>query len=132
MTNTFADSRSVGVTVASTRVVIDTPPAGTSARQPLTITGWAADFLSTSGPGIDAIHVWAYPANGAAPVFVGPALYGVSRPDVAAVYGPAFATAGYAIDVAGLPAGTYVFAVWAHSSVTGRFERCTTVTVSLQ
>jgi DNA-binding beta-propeller fold protein YncE len=127
----FTAVRSAAVTVLSSRVVIDTPQPGFSGPQPLRIAGWAADFAATSGAGIDAIHVWAYPSNGGAPIFAGVAQIGIARPDVAAVYGGALANAGYQIDVTGLPAGTYTFVVWAHSAVTGRFERCATVTVTI-
>jgi hypothetical protein len=111
--------------------VIDTPRPGVSAAQPLRIAGWAADFAAASDAGIDAIHVWAYPSNGGAPIFSGVAQLGIARPDVAAVYGSALANAGYQLDVAGLPPGAYTFVVWAHSAVTGRFDRSAVVTVSV-
>ena len=41
----------------------------------------------TVGPGIDTVHVWAFPANGASPMFLGAAEYGRPRPDVAILLG---------------------------------------------
>ena len=69
----------------------------------------------TDDAGIDTIHVWAYPLSGAAPVFLGVASQGVSRPDVAAAYGEEFGRAGYQLNVQGLGAGDYDLAVFAWS-----------------
>ena len=80
------------------------------------VAGWAADLDSPSGTGIDAIHVWAYPHNGEAPVFLGQAAFGGKRPDVAAVYGDRFLRSGFGLHVKELPPGTYDLAVFAWSS----------------
>ena len=61
-------------------VTLESPVAG-AAGQPLEVRGWAVDGSATSGTGVDAVHVWAYPAAGN-PVFLGAATYGLSRPDV--------------------------------------------------
>jgi hypothetical protein len=54
------------------------------------LAGWAADLDSTVDGGVDTVHVWAYPVNEAGqhedPIFLGPAIFGTARPDVAAVY----------------------------------------------
>ena len=80
------------------------------------VAGWAADLDSPSGTGIDAIHVWAYPHSGEAPVFLGQAAFGGKRPDVAAVYGDRFLRSGFGLTVKELPPGTYDLAVFAWSS----------------
>jgi hypothetical protein len=80
------------------------------------VAGWAADLDSPVDRGIDLIHVWAYPAGGGHPVFVGEAAYGGERPDVAAVHGERFRATGYGIRVRGLEPGTYDLAIFAWSS----------------
>lgn len=80
------------------------------------VAGWAADLDSQADRGIDLIHVWAYPAAGGHPVFVGEASYGGERPDVAAIYGHRFHATGYGIRVQGLEPGTYDLAIFAWSS----------------
>ena len=80
------------------------------------MAGWAASLDATDGSGIDTIHVWAYPVSGAAPIFLGVANQGVSRPDVAAAYGEEFGQAGYELQAQGLSAGDYDLAVFAWSS----------------
>lgn len=85
------------------------------------LAGWAADLDAAAGPGIDTLHVWAYPSTGGAPVFLGtPALGGI-RPDVAAVHGDQFREAGFALTVHSLTAGAYDVAVFPWSQVTGAF-----------
>ena len=89
--------------------------------QPFLLAGWAADLDAPAGTGIATLHVWAYPATGGAPVFLGtPALGGV-RPDVAAVHGDQFRSAGFAITLQGLTPGTYDLAVFPWSQVSGTF-----------
>ena len=73
-------------------VVIDSPVAG-SVGQPLTVRGWAVDGTAPTGTGVDAVHVYATPAGGA-PVFLGAATYGQSRPDVGAAHGSRFTPSG--------------------------------------
>jgi hypothetical protein len=85
------------------------------------VAGWAADLDSQVDSGVDAIHVWAYPADGSDPIFVGAADYGGARPDVAAIYGERFLHAGYGLRVQGIAPGTYDLAVFAYSTVRGRF-----------
>ena len=96
------------------------------------VTGWAADLQSRDGTGVDAIHVWAYPANGGAPIFVGAADYGGARPDVAAIYGERFRKSGYGLRVEGLAPGTYDLAVFAYSTVSGGFAPAKVVRVTIR
>ena len=103
------------------KVEIDTPRSQQDVGQPFRLAGWAADLDAPAGTGIDTLHVWAYPATGGAPVFLGtPALGGV-RPDVAAIHGDQYRTAGFALALQGLTPGTYDLAVFPWSNVTGAF-----------
>jgi uncharacterized delta-60 repeat protein len=120
------------------QVLIDAP-AVTGAAGPVVVgrafllAGWAADLDSTWHNGVDAVHVWAYPVNDAgrwnAPIFLGPALVGKARADVAAVYGERFKESGYEMIVQTLPPGTYDLAVFAYSTVQNGFVRAKVVRV---
>ncbi len=114
------------------QVAIDTPRAGQEVLQPFVLAGWAADLDAAVGTGIDTLHVWAYPATGGAPVFLGtPALGGV-RPDVAAVHGDQFFASGFGLALQGLIPGTYDLAVFPWSSVTGGFAPPSIVQVTVR
>jgi hypothetical protein len=123
------------------------------------VAGWAVDLDETVGTGVDTLHVWAYPAsacgpreesesssaaarasgggaplasNKCDPIFIGPAAYGGSRPDVAAIFGDQFRTSGYGIIVDSLPSGTYDVAVFAWSTVRDGFVPAKTVRVTVR
>ena len=66
------------------------------------------------------------------PVFLGPAVYGGARPDVAAVYGDRFTDTGYGLIVQGLAPGTYDVAVFAYSTVRGDFAPAKVVRVTVR
>jgi len=104
------------------RVVVDTPTAGAAVGSSFLIAGWALDLASGDGSGIDTVHVWAYPINGAAPIFLGVATVGGARPDVAATYGPQFMASAYNLSVAGLSAASYDVVVYPHRAATNTFE----------
>ena len=103
------------------QVEIDTPRSQQDVGQPFLLAGWAADLDAPAGTGIDTLHVWAYPATGGAPVFLGTPTLGGARPDVAAIHGDQFRTAGFALTLQGLTPGTYDLAVFPWSQVTGAF-----------
>lgn len=126
----FSASRHVTVE-ATTLMSVDTPASGTSTTQPLVIAGWAADFGAASGTGVDAIHVWAYPADGTAPRFVGTAGYGGARGDVGAAFGAQFAHSGFGLTVRSLPPGTYTIVVYARSTLTRTFNAARVVVVNV-
>jgi YVTN family beta-propeller protein len=119
--NTFSNVQTVDVTVrrAVTQIAIDLPAPGTI-KGSFTVAGWAIDPAAANGPGIDAVHVWAYPATGAPPMFVGAAAYGGARPDAAAYVGSSFANCGYGL-TASLPPGDYTLVVFARSTANGQF-----------
>ena len=126
MTGTFSITKTVNVTVVagatappSTNplVWVDTPRTNTNVSQNIVISGWAVDRASTSGPGMDAVHVYRRPAAGGAQTLVGGATYGLSRPDVAAVHGANFQNCGWRLN-ASLPTGTYDLLVHGRSTRT--------------
>ena len=93
--------------------------------------GGRLTWTRPSAPGY-TVHVWAYPATGGAPIFLGtPALGGV-RPDVAAVHGEQFRAAGFALSLAGLVPGAYDLAVFPWSNVTGTFAPPNIVEVTVR
>ena len=129
----FAQVDALTVTVAAQPFMnLEAPSDGATVGTSFIVGGWALDLSAASGTtGVDAVHVWAFPTSGAAPIFVG-ADYGGSRPDVGAVFGPAFTNSGFHLDVTNFPPGSYYFVAYAHDTVTGTFsiQRGATVTVA--
>ena len=97
-------------------VVIDTPASQQYVAQPFLLAGSAVDPDAAQGTGVGAVHAWAYPLTGGAPVFLGAAAYGGSRPDVAGVHGEGFEDSGFGLAVQGLVPGHYDVAVFAWST----------------
>src|SRR6185369_3037631 len=60
---------------------LDLPLDGSTVGQTFSVGGWALNLGEPSGTGVDAIHVYAYPVSGGAPVFLGVANYGAARND---------------------------------------------------
>jgi hypothetical protein len=122
-----------------THVVIDIPAPGAQGNSPVVVrrafflAGWAADLDAGFDRGVDTVHVWAYPVNDRGereqPSFLGPAIYGGARPDVAAAYGARFHDTGYNMIVQDLAPGTYDVAVFAFSTVMGDFAPAKVVRV---
>jgi len=111
---------------------VDLPAQNQTVSQNIAIAGWAVDLGSSSGTGVDAIHVWAYPVGGGNPLFVGVGTLGHFRPDVAAFYGhPRFGAAGYFLQ-GNLPPGWYYLVVFAHSTVTGTFNQSAVVVITVR
>jgi hypothetical protein len=112
-------------------MTIDVPRTGSTVANGFTVGGWALDFGSPSGTGIDSVQVWAYPTTGAAAMFVGVATPGVSRPDVGTAFGNArFGASGYTLGGT-LPAGSYDLVVFAHSTVTATFNNSQSVRITV-
>jgi hypothetical protein len=131
ITGTFNDARAVTVTITGQppRMSIDVPGATVSTA--FVVAGWAIDPNTASGSGVDAIHVWAFPASGAAARFVGVAAIGSPRPDVAAAFGSSGATSGFCL-TGTLAPGVYDLVVYAHSGVTGTFNNAQAVRITVQ
>jgi hypothetical protein len=114
------------------QVTIDTPTANAKVDGSFLIGGWAIDLDDQAATGIDTLHVWAYPAGGGDPIFVGPTAYGGARPDVATIYGDHFTNSGYGIIVDSLPPGQYDLAVFAWSTVRNGFVPAKVVRVTVR
>lgn len=114
------------------QVVIDAPFAQQNLTRSFVVGGWAIDLDSPVGPGVDAVHVWAYPVAGGAPIFLGPASVRGQRPDVGAIYGETFEASGYGLSVEALAPGRYDLAVFAWSSVKHDFVPARTVRVTVR
>jgi hypothetical protein len=139
ITGTFAIVQTVRFTIAPPpqnlppRMSIDSPGNAGVVGTTFWIGGWAIDPNTTSGSGVDAIHVYASPnpGSGTPPRFVGVATLGTARPDVAAAFGPSGAASGYGL-VASLPPGYYELIVFARSRVTGTFNNALAVRVTVR
>jgi len=108
-------------------VVIGTPLYGSTVTMPFLVSGWSVNLGETSGTGVDAIHLYAYPASGGAPTFLGVASYGAARPDVGNMFGTPFTNSGFNLPGArGLAPGKYTLAAIAHDTLTGTFDAVTT------
>ncbi|MCL4535500.1 MAG: hypothetical protein M1370_10130 [Bacteroidetes bacterium] len=130
----FNDARVVRVTVVSGPVMsLDSPPQGATVSQPFTVSGWAIDTAASSGTGVSAVHVWAFPQGGGANVFLGAATYGGSRPAVGSTYGSRFTNSGFDLTVpAGtLPAGAYTIRAYAYSTVSASFSNSDDVAITV-
>ena len=110
---------------------LDTPISGTRVRQPFALSGWALDATSPTR-GIDTLHVWAYPASGASPQFVGVATYGGSRPDIATTYGSQFMNTGFTLPVRGLAPGDWWIVIYGLVSATQTFGATAVVLVTIE
>jgi hypothetical protein len=118
-TGQFSIARNVPVTIgAGTRLVVDTPQDGGTVSQRFVVAGWALDTAAITGTGVDVVHVFAYPADGGAPIFAGAAVLGDARPDVGAYFGAQFANAGYHLEISSLAPGSYTLIVYGRSTVT--------------
>jgi hypothetical protein len=118
--------------LAGTQVVIETPSPGADVSQPVVLTGWAVDQEASSGTGVATLHVWAYPAAGGPPTFVGVASTGGDRPDVGAILGERFRASGYGLAINNLTPGTYDLAVFPWSTAAGGFVPAKVVRVTVR
>jgi hypothetical protein len=120
----YAQARRITVVapVSQPMMVVDFPAQNQTVTQFFTVAGWAVDRVSSSGPGVSGVHVWAWPLSGGAAIFVGGTTTGHQRPDVAAYLGhPRFAPSGYILQ-ASLPPGQYNLVVFAWSDIAGGFN----------
>lgn len=113
------------------RMSLDTPSNGASVSQPFLLAGWATDRDAPAGTGVDALHAWAFPADGSPAIFLGTPEYGFARPDVGSIFGPQFTSCGFNLAVKSLSPGSYQIVVYARSTVTGSFSQFRVVTVSV-
>ena len=139
LTNTFSIQRNVPITVGAptapgARVYVDTPRTGDGIPGALTVAGWAVDQRSTSGPGVNAVNVWAYPqpGSGAMPIFLGAASFGGDRADVGALFGSRYRFSGFTMTIVSLTAGLYDIVAIPRSTISGGFENARVVRVTVQ
>ena len=121
---------------SSMRMWVDLPKQGATSRAPFIVAGWALDSTAAGGSGVDLVHVWAYPYIGAelgSPRFLGAAKLGISRPDVAALFGSTFETSGFGLVVPRtVPAGPYLIVVYARQGSTQMFAAAATVSITVE
>jgi len=125
---TFTGGVFVAAPVPSARMAIDVAArtTGTGMR----VAGWALREIAADTNGNDAIDVWALPAAGGVPVYVGAAPSRVARADVAAIFGGEFLMSGF--DVTGaLAPGTYDLVVFARNTRTQKFDQVRVVRVTV-
>jgi len=114
------------VQVPSMAMYVDVPAPGAQVGRPFAVAGWALDQAAASGVGIEYVHVWAYPARAdgvvtGPPQFVGAAQLGGSRPDVGAVYGSQFNSAGFNLNGGNVSGtGYWLLIVYAKSAISGQ------------
>jgi len=114
------------------RMAIDIPAADEVVSAPFTVAGWAVDLASEAQSGIDTVHVWAYPLDGSAPIWLGIADYGDPRADVGGLFGAPFANSSYTVSVSGLAPGSYDVVVYPHRARTNTFEGAQIVRVTVR
>jgi hypothetical protein len=133
--NDFAWGHAKSVTVRKASSLplmsVDSPVTGASITGVVTVTGWAIDRFSSSGTGIDAVHVWAYPAGGGNALFLGAGALGINRPDIGGAFGNnRFAPSGFTVTGL-LPSGTYNLVTFARDVATHGFNVWQTRTVTV-
>ena len=130
---TAAQSVVVSVTTStpSLQMAVDIPAAGLLTSGTFTVAGWALTLDAPSLPGVDAVHVWAYPVAGGAPTFAGSATLGGWRPDVGTIYGAAYDMSGFTLAVSALPSGTWDLAIYARSTGSPSFGAVRVVRVTV-
>jgi endonuclease/exonuclease/phosphatase family metal-dependent hydrolase len=106
---------------ANSYVIVDSPRPNATVASSFVVGGWAIDQAARTDTGVSQLHVWAYPASGAAPVFLGDITHG-ARPDVAAYFGPQFMQAGFSVTVQNLAPGPYTLVIFPYSSVRSAFD----------
>jgi subtilisin len=105
-------------------MAMDAPASDAVVTQPFDLSGWALNMSAPigGGAGVDAVHVWAFPAIGL-PIFIGEAQYGLGRSDVGAVYGAQFTKSGWRLSGRGVPPGVYTLVAYARNTFNGRFSQ---------
>jgi endonuclease/exonuclease/phosphatase family metal-dependent hydrolase len=106
---------------ANALTCVDAPRPNSTVPPSFYIAGWALDLAARQDTGIGQIHVWAYPASGASPIFLGQIARG-ARPDVAVAFGPQYRDAGFWVTVTNLAPGSYQLVLTPFSSITNAFQ----------
>ena len=137
VTGAYAQQRAADIVVTGpvshAAMWLDTPTQELTRGTSFAMSGWAVDLGAASGPGVDAVHVYAYPIVGGgfgSPVFVGAATYGGARPDVGAVFGSQFTGSAFSLNATLVP-GSYRLVASARSTVTGTFNNAFAADVTI-
>jgi hypothetical protein len=134
VTNAFIAPATVTVTIGPSRPngALNPPANNATVSGSFLVGGWALDQSAPEGPGVDAVHVWAFPTGGGAATFLGAAQYGISRPDVGAIFGSQFTASGYSLTAPALPTGTYDLYASSRSTVSGTFNFASVARITVQ
>jgi hypothetical protein len=128
---TMTQPVTVTLTVTGAKLSIDTPADGATVSNGFTVAGWAIDQAATSGTGVSAVEVYAFPPTASASdkgTYLGTAAYGGARPDIGSAFGSQFTNSGYALTVNSLtPGSSYRLVVFVMSAVSGQFAANQTV-----
>ena len=116
---------------AASLTSVDVPTRGATVPQTFLIGGWAIDRAATTSTGVSTLHIWAYPANGAPPQWVGAASYGYTRADVAGAFGGQFLKSGFNLVTGSLSPGGWVLAIFPYNSLRGAFDPAITVPITV-
>ena len=132
---TMTDPVTVTLTVTGAKLSIDTPADGATVSNGFSIAGWAIDQAATSGTGVSAVEVYAFPPTPSATdtgTYLGTAAYGGARPDIGSAFGSQFTNSGYGLTVNSLtPGSSYRLVVFVKSAVSGQFAANATVHVTV-
>jgi hypothetical protein len=135
VTGTWNNVKIVRVTVtapaSNPRIWLDVPSVNQTTSQNLTVAGWAIDLGATTGTGVDAVHVYAYPTSGSA-ILIGVANYGSARQDIANYAGASrFAPSGFTL-TGTLPPGDYTIVAFMHSTVANAFNQVAVAAIKVR
>ena len=124
VTNTYNLAKTATITIPTPNVLvaIDTPAPNQTVGQPFVVAGWAIDLAHPTESGVSALHVYAYPAGGGPPVWVGAAVPSFNRLDVGNAFGSRFTPSGWGLTVSGLAPGWYTLVAYPFSTVTQDFR----------
>jgi hypothetical protein len=125
----FSGGVFVATAAPQNRMAIETPLPG-AVPGSFQISGWAFNENLT-GTDIDGIDVWAVGVFGGGPIFLGSAVIGEPRPDVASRFGAQYVNSGFHLDVSNLPPAVYDIAVSGHSATSHTFRVMRVVRVTV-
>lgn len=103
--------------IGAQRGALDAPAAGAVVPSTFTVSGWVIDLAHAgAGSGITAVTLGRTNLDGTNLVVLGTATLGISRPDVAAVYGAQYGQPGFQATVS-MPSGQYLLRVVGTSQI---------------
>jgi len=127
--STWSGGVFVATATPQNRMAIEAPVPGTVANS-FRISGWAFNENPT-GTDIDLIDIWAIGVFGGGPIYLGQAVIGEARPDVASRFGAQYVNSGYHLDVSGLSPALYDITVSGRSATSHTFRLMRVVRVTV-